>query len=86
MFLPQDCISHTRIYRVIKLIVARLQLQFFSNDIFINLKKNLKKIHMDSEKLRNSFEIKKDRLPDYLLNNYFFNYLLITFRYCFYAK
>ena len=26
---------------------------------------------MDSEISINSFEIKKDRLPDYLLNNYF---------------
>ena len=26
---------------------------------------------MDSEKPINSFEIKKDRLPDYLLKNYF---------------
>ena len=31
----------------------------------------IEKIHMDSEKSINSFEIKKDRLPDYLLKNYF---------------
>ena len=31
----------------------------------------IEKIHMDYEKSLNLFEIKKDRLPDYLLNNYF---------------
>ena len=33
--------------------------------------KNIEKIHMDSEKSVNSFEIKKDWLTDYFLNNYF---------------
>ena len=34
---------------------------------------------MKSEKWINLFEIKKDRLPDYLCNSYFFGDLLIIF-------
>ena len=40
---------------------------------------------MDSEKSINSFEIKKDKLPDYLFGIVFTN-LLITFWHYYYAK
>ena len=41
---------------------------------------------MDSEESINSFEIKKGRLPKYLLNNNFFTNFFITFRHYHYAK
>ena len=34
---------------------------------------------MDSEKLMNLFVMKKDRLPDYLLNNFSFNQFVNNF-------
>ena len=40
---------------------------------------------MDSEKLLNLFKIEKDRLPNYLLDNYF-TYFLITIRHYCYRK
>ena len=58
MVLYQDSISHTRICRVIQLTVARLETQFFSNSILKNVKKN-QKSHMEYEKSKNSFKIKK---------------------------
>ena len=59
MFLYQDSILHTKIFRVIELTVARLQLQFFfKNDILKNVKK-MEKIDMDFEKSINSFEMQK---------------------------
>ena len=36
------------------------------------MEKNFEKIRMNFERSINSFEIQKNRLPDYLLNNYFF--------------
>ena len=44
------------------------------------------KIHMDSEKLISSFDLKKNGSPNFLLNNYSFCNLLITFRHYYYAK
>ena len=35
-------------------------------------KKKIEKIHRDSEKLINSFKMKKKGLPGYLLGNYYF--------------
>ena len=35
--------------------------------------KKIEKIHMDSEKLINLFEINKDSSPGYLCDNYFFS-------------
>ena len=55
MFLYQYSISYIRIFRVNELIVARLVSIFSKNGIL----KNVKKIHMDSEKSINLFEIKK---------------------------
>ena len=61
-FLYQDFISQTRIFSC---------LNFFFQKHFKNRNK-IEKIRMDSEKSINSFKIKQDRLPAYLLNNYFF--------------
>ena len=47
----------TRIFRVIELTVASIF--FFKNSIFINVKKKVFKIHMDSKKLINSIKMKK---------------------------
>ena len=40
---------------------------------------------MNFEKFNNLLETKKNKLPDYLLDNYFSNFL-ITFRNYYYAK
>ena len=40
-------------------------------EFWMFLKLKIEKIHMNSEKLMNSCKIKKDKLPDYLLINYF---------------
>ena len=47
---------------------------------FINVKK-IEKIQVVSKKSINSFEIKKDRPPNYLCDNF-----LLTFQHYFYAK
>ena len=41
---------------------------------------------MNSEKSINSSEINKEKLPDYLLNNYFVYQFWITFSHYYYAK
>ena len=61
---------------------VRLLLKNFLK-IFKNVK-NIEKIHMNSEKIINSFEIKNDKSPDYLWEIFFSN-LLITFWH-YYAK
>ena len=52
----------------------------FKNGIFMKIEEN-EKMHVGSEKSINSIKIKKDRLLEYKLNNYFFTNFLITFRY-----
>ena len=47
--------------------------------------KNIEKIHMDFEESTNLLR-KKNRQPDYLLDNYFFANSLISFRNYYYAK
>ena len=44
----------------------------------MNIKK-IERIRMNSKKSINSFEMKKDGLPDYLLNNFYFYQLINNF-------
>ena len=62
---------HIELFRVIKLTVSRLYPKFFFEKRYFEQRKIFFKIHVVSEKLINSFEIKYVRLSDYLLNNYF---------------
>ena len=57
--MSQDSILHTIIFRVIELAVARNSLDFFFQKRYIHKRKKIEKIHMDSEKSINLFEIKK---------------------------
>ena len=52
---------------------------FFDKQGFQKLEKNLKKIHMYSDKLANRFWLKKITSLGFLLNNFFSTILLTTF-------
>ena len=51
----------------------------------IQIKKKIKQIHLDFEKSTNSFKSKKNRLPNYLLENIIVANFLITFQNYYYA-
>ena len=70
VFLDQDSTSHTRLFQVIELTVARLQPHFFSKTVFWKTKKMEAFIWI----LKNQYiylKWKRNRLADYLLKNYF---------------